>query len=180
MLDARDAVLVSVSRRDKLIVGKCKRYRGYRSGGKEELCLPILCYQTCCQAVAGKALRKCPIATADGKLVTLPYNLLLQKNAREALDIDLTNQIVVIDEAHSMSFFSHCAETRFDRYPPINLLYKPDLNPSRKCPVSTRTIPSPIPEPPKTNSRPQDQTNACSSERVDEGVREVHVGSEIS
>jgi chromosome transmission fidelity protein 1 len=27
--------------------------------------------------------------------------LLLQKNAREALDIDLTNQIVVIDEAHS-------------------------------------------------------------------------------
>ena len=35
-------------------------------------------------------------------MVTLPYNLLLQKNAREALDIDLTNQIVVIDEAHSM------------------------------------------------------------------------------
>jgi chromosome transmission fidelity protein 1 len=31
----------------------------------------------------------------------LPYNLLLQKNAREALNIDLTNQIVVIDEAHS-------------------------------------------------------------------------------
>jgi chromosome transmission fidelity protein 1 len=27
----------------------------------------------------------------------------LQKNAREALDIDLTNQIVVIDEAHSKS-----------------------------------------------------------------------------
>jgi chromosome transmission fidelity protein 1 len=29
--------------------------------------------------------------------------LLLQKNAREALNIDLTNQIVVIDEAHSKS-----------------------------------------------------------------------------
>ena len=38
------------------------------------------------------------------QMVTLPYNLLLQKNAREALDIDLTNQIVVIDEAHSMSY----------------------------------------------------------------------------
>jgi chromosome transmission fidelity protein 1 len=38
---------------------------------------------------------------SDVQLVTLPYNLLLQKNAREALDIDLTNQIVVIDEAHS-------------------------------------------------------------------------------
>jgi type I site-specific restriction-modification system R (restriction) subunit len=35
------------------------------------------------------------------KLVTLPYNLLLQKSAREALGIDLKNQIVLIDEAHS-------------------------------------------------------------------------------
>lgn len=35
------------------------------------------------------------------QLVTLPYNLLLQKSAREALGIDLTNQIVIIDEAHS-------------------------------------------------------------------------------
>lgn len=31
----------------------------------------------------------------------LPYNLLLQKNAREALGIDLTNQVIIIDEAHS-------------------------------------------------------------------------------
>lgn len=37
----------------------------------------------------------------DHQLVTLPYNLLLQKNARDALGIDLSNQIVVIDEAHS-------------------------------------------------------------------------------
>jgi len=170
MLDARDAILVSASRRDELIVGKCKRYRGYRTRRKEQLCLPILCYQTCCQAVAGKSLRKFPIATADDKLVTLPYNLLLQKNAREALDIDLTNQIVVIDEAHSMSFFSHCIETRFDRHSPINLLYKPDLDPSRKCSLPTRTIPSPIPEPPKTSQCSQDQANACSLERFDEGV----------
>ena len=31
----------------------------------------------------------------------MPYNLLLQKTAREALGIDLSNQIVVVDEAHS-------------------------------------------------------------------------------
>jgi hypothetical protein len=37
----------------------------------------------------------------DLQLVTLPYNLLLQKTAREALGIDLTNQVVIIDEAHS-------------------------------------------------------------------------------
>jgi chromosome transmission fidelity protein 1 len=36
------------------------------------------------------------------QLITLPYNLLLQKTAREALGIDLTNQVVIIDEAHSM------------------------------------------------------------------------------
>ncbi|KAH7904949.1 DNA repair helicase [Hygrophoropsis aurantiaca] len=36
------------------------------------------------------------------QLVTLPYNLLLQKTAREALGIDLTGQIVIIDEAHNL------------------------------------------------------------------------------
>jgi DEAD_2 len=35
------------------------------------------------------------------QLVTLPYNLLLQKSAREALGIDLRGQVVIIDEAHS-------------------------------------------------------------------------------
>lgn len=36
----------------------------------------------------------------------LPYNLLLQKTAREALNIDLTDQIVIIDEAHSTFILS--------------------------------------------------------------------------
>jgi chromosome transmission fidelity protein 1 len=55
----------------------------------------------------GKRVGVCPYyatrkATKQAQLVTLPYNLLLQKNAREALGIDLTDQIVVIDEAHNL------------------------------------------------------------------------------
>ncbi|KAG8888096.1 ATP-dependent DNA helicase chl1, partial [Tulasnella sp. 403] len=34
------------------------------------------------------------------QLVILPYNLLLQKNSREALGIDLKDHIVIVDEAH--------------------------------------------------------------------------------
>lgn len=54
----------------------------------------------------GRASKVCPYystrrAVKSAQLVTLPYNLLLQKSAREALGIDLTDQIVVIDEAHS-------------------------------------------------------------------------------
>ena len=45
----------------------------------------------------------------DIQLVLLPYNLLLQKTAREALGIDLTDQVVIIDEAHSMLPFIHSA-----------------------------------------------------------------------
>jgi chromosome transmission fidelity protein 1 len=37
--------------------------------------------------------------------VTLPYNLLLQKSAREALGIKLEGNIVIIDEAHSKTIF---------------------------------------------------------------------------
>ena len=42
------------------------------------------------------------------QLVTLPYNLLLSKSARESLGIDLTNQVVIIDEAHSMFILILC------------------------------------------------------------------------
>lgn len=44
-----------------------------------------------------------PLGNLDAvhQLVALPYNLLLSGIARKALGIDVTNQIIVIDEAHS-------------------------------------------------------------------------------
>ncbi|KAG0700431.1 DNA repair helicase [Suillus ampliporus] len=58
-------------------------------------------------ATAGQNTQTCPYygsrrAIPQAELVTLPYNLLLQKTAREALGIDLTNQVVIIDEAHNL------------------------------------------------------------------------------
>ncbi|KAG1743296.1 helicase C-terminal domain-containing protein [Suillus paluster] len=58
-------------------------------------------------ATAGQNMQTCPYygsrrAIPQAELVTLPYNLLLQKTAREALGIDLTNQVVIIDEAHNL------------------------------------------------------------------------------
>ncbi|KAI9509200.1 DNA repair helicase [Russula earlei] len=57
--------------------------------------------------VAGQASHTCPYfasreAISQAEIVTLPYNLLLHRDAREALSIDLTNQVVVIDEAHNL------------------------------------------------------------------------------
>ncbi|KAG8957316.1 ATP-dependent DNA helicase chl1 [Tulasnella sp. 419] len=57
--------------------------------------------------VLGKDTSTCPYygsrkAIPQAELVTLPYNLLLQKNSREALGIDLTNHVVIIDEAHNL------------------------------------------------------------------------------
>ncbi|KAG5648406.1 hypothetical protein DXG03_004980 [Asterophora parasitica] len=58
-------------------------------------------------AAAGRAAQTCPYfgarrAIPQAELITLPYNLLLQRSAREALGIDLTDQIVIIDEAHNL------------------------------------------------------------------------------
>ncbi|KAF8208705.1 DNA repair helicase [Mycena galopus ATCC 62051] len=61
-------------------------------------------------ASVGRLAHTCPyfgsrraIPQAEARLlITLPYNLLLQKSAREALGIDLTDQIVIIDEAHNL------------------------------------------------------------------------------
>ncbi|KAM0752291.1 DNA repair helicase [Meredithblackwellia eburnea MCA 4105] len=55
----------------------------------------------------GRKLKTCPYygsrrAVRSAELVTLPYNLLMQSNAREALGISLKNHVVVIDEAHNL------------------------------------------------------------------------------
>ncbi|KAI0050362.1 DNA repair helicase [Auriscalpium vulgare] len=57
--------------------------------------------------VAGDAAHTCPYfasraAISQAEVVTLPYNLLLAHNAREALGIDLKDHVVVIDEAHNL------------------------------------------------------------------------------
>jgi Rad3-related DNA helicase len=36
------------------------------------------------------------------QIVTLPYPLLLQRSAREALGLSLKNHVVIIDEAHNL------------------------------------------------------------------------------
>ncbi|WWC89834.1 uncharacterized protein L201_004762 [Kwoniella dendrophila CBS 6074] len=76
MLDARDSVLASVKDIEDLVM----------IGRKSCVC-PYY------------ATRR---AVKQSQIVTLPYNLLLQKNAREALDINLKNQVIVIDEAHNL------------------------------------------------------------------------------
>ena len=59
------------------------------------------------QAAIGKRLSICPYyatrsAVAPAEIVTLPYPLLLQRSAREALGISLKGHIVIIDEAHNL------------------------------------------------------------------------------
>ncbi|KAI5199968.1 DNA repair helicase [Aureobasidium subglaciale] len=55
----------------------------------------------------GKKLGICPYyatrpVVKPSEIVTLPYPLLLQKTAREALGLSLKNHIVIIDEAHNL------------------------------------------------------------------------------
>jgi chromosome transmission fidelity protein 1 len=55
----------------------------------------------------GKQIGICPYyasraAIRPAEIVTLPYPLLLQKSAREALGISLKGHIVIIDEAHNL------------------------------------------------------------------------------
>ncbi|KAL5524487.1 CHL1 [Sanghuangporus sanghuang] len=57
--------------------------------------------------IAGKDMKLCPYfgsrsAIASAELVTLPYNLLLHEQSRKALDINVQDQIVIIDEAHNL------------------------------------------------------------------------------
>lgn len=55
----------------------------------------------------GKKVGICPYYASrptikPSEIVTLPYPLLLQKSAREALDISLKGHVVIIDEAHNL------------------------------------------------------------------------------
>ncbi|KAF2436023.1 putative DNA helicase [Tothia fuscella] len=55
----------------------------------------------------GKELGICPYyasrpAVRPSEIVTLPYPLLLQKSAREALNLSLKDHVVIIDEAHNL------------------------------------------------------------------------------
>lgn len=55
----------------------------------------------------GKSLAICPYyasrtAIPASEIVTLPYPLLLQKSARDALGIKLEGNVVIIDEAHNI------------------------------------------------------------------------------
>lgn len=55
----------------------------------------------------GKQMRICSYyasrsAIKPAEVVTLPYPLLLQKSAREALDLDLKDHVVIVDEAHNL------------------------------------------------------------------------------
>lgn len=58
-------------------------------------------------AEVGREMKICPYyATRNASqwcdVIALPYQLLLQKEARESLGISLTNSIVIIDEAHNL------------------------------------------------------------------------------
>ncbi|KAK5993076.1 ATP-dependent DNA helicase chl1 [Cladobotryum mycophilum] len=55
----------------------------------------------------GKSLSVCPYyasrtALPGAEIITLPYPLLLQKSAREALGIKLEGNVVIVDEAHNI------------------------------------------------------------------------------
>ncbi|KAL4882341.1 helicase C-terminal domain-containing protein [Aspergillus karnatakaensis] len=55
----------------------------------------------------GKKLGICPYyasrpIVSHSEIVTLPYPLLLQRSARDALDLSIKNHVVIIDEAHNL------------------------------------------------------------------------------
>ncbi|BDD63249.1 ATP-dependent DNA helicase chl1 [Monascus purpureus] len=55
----------------------------------------------------GKQLGLCPYYASrsvvkHSEIITLPYPLLLQKSAREALDLSIKGHVVIIDEAHNL------------------------------------------------------------------------------
>lgn len=58
-------------------------------------------------AQIGETLQICPFyasrsALSNAEIVTLPYQYLLSESTRESLSIDVSNSIVIIDEAHNL------------------------------------------------------------------------------
>jgi chromosome transmission fidelity protein 1 len=58
-------------------------------------------------AVLGKSIGICPYYASratvkPSEIVTVPYPLMLQRSAREALEISLRDHVVIIDEAHNL------------------------------------------------------------------------------
>ncbi|CCM02979.1 uncharacterized protein FIBRA_05094 [Fibroporia radiculosa] len=95
MLDLRDQILVSVS---PAVLQVSDRSIAVKATPKDIEDL----------VVAGQNMETCPYfgsrrAIPQAQLVLLPYNLLLQKTAREAIGIDLKDQVIIIDEAHNLT-----------------------------------------------------------------------------
>lgn len=54
-----------------------------------------------------KAEKGCPYyasrqAAKDAQVIMLPYQMILHKNTRDQLDIDISNSVIIIDEAHNL------------------------------------------------------------------------------
>jgi chromosome transmission fidelity protein 1 len=73
-------------------LGTCPYYAARSSIKPSE----VGAYLTCACSSELVLIREC------AQIVTLPYPLLLQKSAREALDISLKGHVVIIDEAHNL------------------------------------------------------------------------------
>ncbi|KAI0703917.1 DNA repair helicase [Earliella scabrosa] len=95
MLDLRDQILATPKDIEEL----------FRAGQAADTCPYFGARRAIPQAQASQTLSITTVCVTDPalQLVLLPYNLLLQKTAREALGIDLTHQVVIIDEAHNLT-----------------------------------------------------------------------------
>lgn len=91
-LQFRDHTLASVKDIEDLgrvgkRIGICPYYASRPVIKNSEVCHPLNLFVT---------------DTENSKIVTLPYPLLLQKSAREALNLSIKNHVVIIDEAHNL------------------------------------------------------------------------------
>ena len=89
-----------------VVAGSCAHYKGvHRLLGPTSLLPPVHDVEDL--VAAGKRARACPyFATraraVDADLVLAPYSYLLDPPVRSALDIDTTDAVIIIDEAHNV------------------------------------------------------------------------------